>query len=236
MPTTAQTLKPGYVLHQRAYRETSAIVEVLTREEGRVGVVARGVRAQRGKARPPLQPFQRYLFGWRGRGELMNLTTWELNGSHRYLQGSGLVSGLYLNELLVRLLQRDDPHPAVFDAYVVALTGLAEASTRQLALRAFEKRLLSAIGYGLELNLDVESGSPLSPATLYLYDPDAGPRPAPPNAQSGGLCVHGATLLAVDEDRLETEQARREAKGLMRALLHHYLQGRPLISRTLLRG
>lgn len=228
----APALHDGFVLHRRPYRETSALLEILTPDHGRIGAVARGARARRGDG--ALQPFQATLFGWRGRGELLTLVSWEVRERARGLQGHGLVSGLYLNELLVRLLPRNDPQPELHAVYTATLDTLADADRREAALRRFERCLLAAIGYGLELQCDT-SGAPLRAEMRYRYAPESGPQPVQDGDASPDL-VSGATLLALGRDAPLDITQLREAKHLMRALLQHQLGGRPILSRGLLRG
>ncbi|NIR62124.1 MAG: DNA repair protein RecO [Gammaproteobacteria bacterium] len=223
-------LQPAYVLHQRPFRNTSLLLELLTPGHGRVGLVARGVRTQRSRLRPLLQAFRPLLVSWSGRGELGTLTGVEGAERAPSLQGRALLAGFYLNELLVRLLGRHDPHADLFTAYHDALQALA-GSWGEAALRIFEKRLLQALGYGLVLEHEVERGRALEPEALYCYRLEHGPVPA--KAGEAGLTVHGATLLALARERLESARALREAKALTRAALGLYLGDRPLKSRDL---
>ena len=225
-------LEPAYVLHRRPYRETSLLVEALTREHGRVGLVARGAQGDRSRLRGTLQPFVPLLLSWSGQQELMSLTGAEGAGGGT-LPGRALLSGFYLNELLIRLLPRLDPHPAIYDAYVEALAGLARREVEEAVLRVFEKRLLGSLGYGLVLGGADCTGNPLDPEGTYRYQVETG---AIPGDSSGeGVTVRGATLLAVAEERVGDQRSAREAKQLMRYVLQHYLGDRPLESRSLFR-
>jgi DNA repair protein RecO (recombination protein O) len=228
--TPTPNLYDGYVLHGRKYRETSALLELITKEHGRVGAVARGVR-RKNQSGP--QPFQPYLLGWRGRGELVTLTSWDAAERPMRLQGTALVSALYVNELLVKLLQRQDPYPEVYDAYVAVLPQLGAVETRESSLRIFEKRLVSALGYGLELGVGERMG--LDPAVRYRYRPDAGLEPAQPGTDDNWT-VSGATLLALESESFSTPAELLEAKRLMRVVIEDRLEGRRLVSRSLLRG
>lgn len=229
-------LEPAYVLHRRPYRETSLLVEALTREHGRIGLVARGARGERSRLRGTLQPFVPLLLSWSGQRELMSLTGAEcVEGEtpRGELPGRALLSGFYLNELLIRLLPRLDPHPAIYDAYVEALAGLARLEVEEAVLRVFEKRLLASLGYGLVLGGADCTGKPLDPEGTYRYQVETG---AIPGDSSGeGVMVQGATLLAVAEERAGDQRSAREAKRLMRYVLQHYLGDRPLESRSLFR-
>lgn len=226
-------LAPAYVLHARAYRETSLLLEGFARDHGRVGLVARGARGRGSKWRGVLRPFQPLLLSWTGRGELGTLTGAETSAAAHLTTGALLAGGFYLNELLIRLLARDDPHPALFGAYDDTLGALGRGEPPEPALRIFEKRMLGDLGYALVLERDA-AGRALSPDTLYHYDLESGPV-AVAGVREGALAVRGRTLLALAEERLDDERALAEAKRLTRAALGHYLGARPLRSRELWR-
>jgi len=228
-------LAPAFLIHRRPYRETSALLEVFTREHGRVGLVARGARRPRSPLRAALRPFVPLLLAWSGRGELGTLRSVEVPVAAAELAGRELVSGLYLNELVLRLTHRDDPHPTLFDAYAAALAALGRGEEVELTLRRFEKRLLEAIGYGMRLEREAESDAPVVRERRYAYRPDRGP--SAERARSGeSVEVSGATLLALAAEGALGPAEQREAKRLMRFLIALHLGGRPLASRTLLRG
>lgn len=232
MPTRTE-LTPAYVLHGRNYRETSVLLEVLSREYGRVGLVARGARGGRSRLRGVLRPFLPLLVSWSGRGELGTLTGAEADGPVRLPEGAMLAGGFYLNELLIRLLARNDPHPALFDAYDRALVRMSERGTVEPALRVFETRLLSELGYALLLSRE-SGGEPVRRDRLYRYHLEEGPV-AVPRITDGMLGVHGETLLAMAAEDYANERVLAEAKQLNRAALSQYLGGRPLRSRDLVR-
>ncbi len=223
-------LEPAYVLHRRPYRETSLLVEAFARGHGRVGLVARGARGDRSTLRGALQPFRPCLLSWSGRQELMTLTAAEAAGGAP-IEGRALLAGLYLNELLIRLLPRSDPHPALYDDYTRTLGLLASDEDQEPVLRVFEKRLLEALGYGMVLGGADAAGRPLEPERTYRYQVETGPLPEDHSAD--GVAVRGATLLAVAEERIGDRALAREAKQLMRYVLQHYLGDRPLESRSL---
>ncbi|HET7587241.1 MAG TPA: DNA repair protein RecO [Gammaproteobacteria bacterium] len=225
-------LQPAYILHQRPWRDTSGLIEAFTRPAGRIGLVARGVRRPRSKLKAALQPFQPLLLSWTGRGDLATLTEAETTGRPVVLAGSRLLCGFYVNELLIRLLHRHDPHPDLFDDYARCLTGLAGAAREEVALRLFEKQLLTACGYGLNLTHEVDSGESVEAGRQYEYLLEQGPRQA--SHGSGGLTLPGESLLALASDRLEDEEALRDAKRLLRAALDLYLGDKPLKTRQVL--
>lgn len=228
----ATTLHAGYVLHARSYRETSLLLEIFTREHGRLGAVARGA-ARRGRQSRP-QPFEPWLFGWRGARDLVTLTGWESGGRAQRLQGTALVSGLYLNELLVRLLERQDPHPTLHDTYSHTLPLLGDATAREPALRRFEMSLVAESGYGIDFASEGESGEPVVSGHSYRFREGVGLERASGSANAQDI-FPGASLLALAEDRLDDAVVLRDAKHLMRIILDRLLDGRPLVSRALLR-
>lgn len=228
--------QPGFVLHARHYSETSLILEVFTREQGRVGLLAKGARRRSSPWQGMLKPFQPLLLSWSGRGDLALLIGAEPDGAAVALDVDSLYCGFYLNELLLRLLHRHDPHELLFDAYRSALHALAGAALPEIVLRIFEIRLLSDIGYGLVLDRDILDNAPLMPEALYEYALDRGPmRVAEPDIQRPprGIRIHGESLMALAQEQLMTPRALRETKLLVRAALSRHLGGRPLHSRRL---
>jgi DNA repair protein RecO (recombination protein O) len=223
-------LQPAYVLHRRAYRETSLLVETFTAGYGRVGMVAKG--AKRGRWQAVLQPFQPLLLSWSGRGELRTLTGAEPQGPVPMVAGRSLFTGFYLNELLLKLLPREDSHPELFARYSESLGMLSV--DEEWSLRLFERDLLRGLGYGLSLDYDA-SGEPLDSDRLYHYEAEQGAVPVN-RPVAGQLAVHGCSLLALGEHAEADERARRETKRLLRAILGIYLNGRILESRALYRS
>lgn len=222
--------QPAYVIHTRRYRETSLLVEALTLDFGKVGLVARGATRPKSALRPLLQPFVPLHLSWQGRGELKTLRQAEPAGTARRPDGRVALSGLYLNELMQRLLPRDDAHPELFSAYVEAMGGLLDESRVEPALRRFEVRLLHVLGYGLVLDHEPLTGEAIRADAAYDYDPHGGPR----RTQAGlGLNLRGGSLLAMAEDRYQDEHTRADAKRLLRAVLRVHLGERPLKSREL---
>ncbi len=228
-------LDPCFVLHQRAWRETSLIVEVFSTHSGRLGLVARGARRASSPLRGLLQPFVPLLVSWSDRGELGTLRAAEVDGVALPLSGRGLAGGLYLNELIMRLVHRHDPHPGLLLDYRRALSGLREGTDIEPVLRVFEKRLLSAVGYGLLLEREAGSEVPVRDETRYRYVPEQGPV-VDARGESPGIDVSGATLLALSRESLESAEHMREAKRLMRYLLDRLLGPRPIASRMLFRS
>ncbi|WP_109511292.1 DNA repair protein RecO [Pseudomonas ovata] len=219
--------QPAFVLHSRAYRENSALVDFLT-PQGRLRAVLRNARGKAGTLARPFVPLEAEF---RGRGELKNVGRMEGAGIARWLVGEALFSGMYLNELLIRLLPTEDPHPAVFDHYAATLVALAEGRPLEPLLRSFEWRLLDDLGYGFALDTDVE-GQPLDATGLYRLRVDAGLERV--WLLQPGL-FQGVELLAMAEADWSVPGALAAAKRLMRQALAVHLGGRPLVSRELFR-
>lgn len=231
-------LQPGFVLHTRPYRETSLLLELFTREHGRLAAVARGARGRRPRWGSALRAFGELGLAWHGRGELASLGAAEPLGPWPRPSGRRLACGLYLNEVLMRLLRRDDPHPELFDSYREAVRALAEGSASEaVVLRVFERDLLAAAGYGLQLLQDA-TGQPLDPVGWYCYRPEHGPVPweASAGRAEPGPRLRGAALLALAAGCPDADAARGELRALTRAALQPHLGERPLKSRELYAG
>ncbi len=228
-------LTPGFVIHRRPYRETSLLLEVFARDHGRLGLLARGARQPRSRRAQLLQPFVPLQLGWTGRGELPVLTGVETDGPPLLspLDGRAVIA-LYLNELLLRLNAREDPHPALYDAYRRALAELAGDARPDHALRRFELTLLESMGYGLQLRHEALSGAPIQAGGAYRYVHEQGPVAAAGGQAGVGTSVSGATLLGLAGGGLESTVQRREARALLRGAIKHYLGGRALRTRELL--
>ncbi len=238
----------GYVLHTYPYSETSLIADVFSREHGRLALLARGARRPRSAMRGTLLGFQPLELGWFGGGEVKTLAKAEWCGGLPLLQGKSLLVGYYLNELLLKLLPREDAHEQLFDAYEEALVGLAGNSTNPLTnsptnppanlpsnapiLRRFEKALLRELGYGLLLDQEAGSGAAVVATRDYVYIIERGPVEAPSD-DDGSVKLSGRTLLDMAQDRYEEPRTQTESKQLMRRLLAHYLNGQALQSRKI---
>jgi DNA repair protein RecO (recombination protein O) len=230
----------GYVVHTYPYKETSLIVEAFTRHFGRVALLARGARRPRSAMRGVLLSFQKLRFSWSASAELGTLRSAEWSGALRPLRGRGLMCGFYLNELLLRLLPREDAHESLFDVYGEALAGLSAGDNLPATLRRFEKRMLAELGYAPLLDRDAAS-QPIDPQRQYVYEPERGPvaasgsQPGEHGGQRGGqLVVSGRTLLDVAADDYARAETRDEARSLMRTLITQRLHGRELHTRVVL--
>ncbi|KEA65571.1 DNA recombination and repair protein RecO [Marinobacterium lacunae] len=212
----------GYVLHTRPYRESSLLVDLLTLEEGKISAVARGARRPKSRLRAALQPFQVLQLGWHGRHELKNLGGVEHVEVQPPLSGTALLCGLYVNELLQRLLQSGESCPRIFLYYRYVLNELQSGEDIEGALRTFERQLLEELGFGLGLH-------GLDTRLEYRFESQLGLVPAV--AGQGGYS--GRLLAAIAEDNYRDEEVRRCAKRLMRQALGDLLGDRPLNSRLL---
>lgn len=225
--------EPGYVLHSYPYKETSLIVEVFTRSYGRAGLLARGARRPRSAMRGTLLAFHRVSLSWSASGELGTLRAVEWIGGQPGLAGLGLMCGFYLNELLLKLVPREDPHEGLFDAYAESLKRLAAAGSEETVLRAFERRLLGELGYAPVLDRDAASGAPIDPGRRYVYELDRGPV-ATNGENAGALTLGGQTLLDIARDEYARADTRDEARRLLRTLIAQRLGGQVLHTRAVL--
>lgn len=217
----------AYVLHTRPYRDTSLLVDCFTLEHGKVSLVARGARRPGSRLRASIQPFVPLQLSWQGRQELKTLSLAEAVAPPLFLQGRALLCGLYVNELLQRLLQPLDPHPRLYVYYQYVLNELVSGEDIEGALRTFEHQLLSETGYAPDL-------SGLDASKVYLLDAEDGLGPvATVPAGAAPRCFHGGHLQAVSQDDYSDPAVRRAAKRLMRLLIEQLLGGKALHSREL---
>jgi DNA repair protein RecO (recombination protein O) len=221
-------LTPGYLLHQRPYRDSGRILEVFTREHGRLTLFARGARGPQSRLAAVLQPFQLLLVSYSGRGDAATLTGAEVPAYEPPVPGSSLMGAFYLSELLMKLTTRHDPAPALFDAYQSALTTLRTGALEP-ALRLFEKRLLEAIGYGLDLTAEAGGGAPITAGAHYHFRPQEG-LVAVAADTPGALA--GESLLALSREELSGRVTLEDARRLLRSALAECLEGRPLLTRA----
>ncbi|MEE4302727.1 MAG: DNA repair protein RecO [Wenzhouxiangella sp.] len=226
--------QPGWVVHRRPWRETSLLIEFFSREHGRIGLVAKGARSARSPWRGLAEPFVPLSASWSRRGEMGTLTGLEPAGDRHVLAGRALWCGLYVNELLLRLLERDDPHPTVFDACEAVFSGLAGGEEPQsLLLRRFELALLGGMGVAPDFEFDAAGGDAIRPAGLYHLQPEVGFVPV---ERSGAGVFHGSAIRALAAGSTDQRETAREMRELMRTLIDHHLAGRELASRRLLSG
>ncbi len=226
----------AYVLHAYPYSETSLLVEAFTRSHGRLPLLAKGARRPGSTLRGTLLAFQPLSASWSGRGEVRTLVRCEWHGGQPLLSGERLLCGFYLNELLLRLLAREDPHEQLFDWYVEAVAGLAHDTDHGPLLRAFERRLLAGLGYALPLEREAGSDIPIEPERLYRYDPEQGATPVVDGTgPDDTLVVPGRVLLEIARDDYAAPATAQAAKQLMRLAIARRLDRQPLHSRTIFR-
>jgi DNA repair protein RecO (recombination protein O) len=225
-------LEPGFVLHTYAYKETSLVVEAFTRKYGRVALLARGARRPRSAMRGVLLAFHPLRLTWTSSAEMGTLISAEWGGGQKALAGIGLMCGFYINELLLRLLPREDAHEALFDVYGAALSRLSAGDAQAPVLRSFERRMLAELGYAPVLDRDAASGSAIEPDKRYAYEAERGP--VETRRESGDAVVSGRTLMDMAADDYEDARTREEARRLMRALIADRLGNQSLHTRAVL--
>ncbi|HEY3049173.1 MAG TPA: DNA repair protein RecO [Polaromonas sp.] len=243
MATKRISDEPAYVLHRYDWSESSLILEVFTRQYGRVALVARGAKKPSSNFRPILLPLQPLHIAFGGDAEIRTLKSAEWQGGHVMPTGDALLSGYYLNELLMRLLARDDPHPALFDAYSATVQLLASQSMEALplALRAFELRLLRDIGLLPMLDAETATLAPLEPHTHYVLVAEAGLRQAHADDRASLPGEQWQALQqGLGEGALFSDTVRACIPGLqalktqLRALLHYHCGVKVLKTRQMM--
>lgn len=220
-------LAPAYVLHQYPYRDTSRIVEVFSSDYGRLTLFARGANGPKSTLRGVLRPFQRMLLSWSGKGEACQLVTAEIDGLVTSFSPNRLMSGFYLNELLLKLTERCDPHPEIFHSYSACVQGLCNGELQEPTLRRFEKRLLNDLGYGLEL-LHTCAGLPVEPDRYYRFAAERGLQLCMAETP-GAVC--GQSLVDLQAESFGDARSLRDAKRMLRSAIDACLDGRSLKSR-----
>ena len=218
----------GFILHRRPFSESSLLVDVFTREYGRLTLMAKGSRRAKSRITGLFIPFKPLLLSWGGRGELPVLTGIESLQHYLNLDYIGRSCGYYKNELLLKLLHRYDSHEILFDKYEESLFALMKRQNPFTVLRIFEKYLLQETGFGLILDREVETGEAINPGGYYNYHPLRGPVYTP---KTDPLAVSGQTLIALHTEIFETELQHKEARWLNRMLINIQLNGKTLSTR-----
>ena len=226
------TGQPAFVLHSYPYKETSLIVDLFTRDFGRVGLVAKGAKRPHSQLRGVLQTFQPLQASWSGKSELRTLIDAEWVGGMLPLERGALLCGFYLNELLVKLIARDDPHPLLFDHYVATLNQLAHDEPAPIVLRKFERALLKQTGVAADFTHCTSSRAKVEADADYVVDPERGPRRA--REAEVWPVVAGKTLLDMEREDYADPVTQGQSKQLMRFQLAHHLGGAPLNTRQIL--
>lgn len=230
MAYTKQENQAVYILHTYPFKETSLIVELFTQPLGRVSVVAKGARRPRSSLRGMLQSFQGLQATWSGNQELKTLHSLEWSNALISLEGDALVCGFYMNELLLRLLPREDPHEKLFDFYDRAIKKLAEGNALAVVLRQFELNLLQELGYQVPLDHDI-NGESIDLNCNYFYAVGYGASKIKKN--SDAINVSGKTLIDMAKNDYDDATTEKQSKQLMRYLIAFYLGDKPLNSKKL---
>ncbi|MDH5395864.1 MAG: DNA repair protein RecO [Gammaproteobacteria bacterium] len=226
------SLQPAFILHGRDFRDTSRLLDIFTRDFGRISLVAKGARSARSKTHGILQVFTPLIISWSGKGDVQTLTGAESTKHAINLSGKQVMSAYYINELLQRLMTQHDPHPELFDIYKNTLEYFSHAED-EVVLRRFEKYLLSEIGYGLNLEYDAENSAEIDANEKYYYLIDKGPVNIKYTNINDTFIISGRTLIDMTSEKFSSKESQLEAKQLMRVILNHYLGDKPLKTRSL---
>ena len=224
--------QPAYVLHHRPFRDSSQLLDVISRDYGKVSLVARGSRSAKSKLRGVLRPFQALRLSWFLRSDLGTLTGAEIDAAPLSLSGDALMAAYYVNELVLNFLHRHDPQPEIFDAYAQTLTALSRSDALAANLRVFEIELLRLLGYALNLEHDANLHEPIDTERFYEYRVEQGPVSV--SRSDGPMVFAGSSLVAIAESQFDDPAVLRDAGRLLREVIRHHLDGRELKSRKVL--
>ncbi|NNF41264.1 MAG: DNA repair protein RecO [Woeseiaceae bacterium] len=224
--------QPAYVLHHRAFRDSSQILDLVTRDHGKVALVARGSRGARSRLAGVLRPFLPLSISWVSRSDLGTLTGAEATGTPAGVSGDAMLAAFYVNELLLNFLHKHDPQPEIFAQYEQAIASLVGTSNIAACLRRFEIELLGLLGYALNLQHEAGTHAGLEPRTNYEYRVDQGPVAV--SRSEGPLVFSGASLLSMEARKFEDPEVLRAAGRMLRAVIAHHLGGKELKSRKVL--
>lgn len=225
--------EPAWLLHHRPFRDNSRLLDVLTRDHGRLTLVARGSRSAKSRLKGFLRPFTPIAVSWFSRSDLGTLTGAETNGAPVSLRGDALLSGYYLNELLMNLMHRHDPQTEIFDVYANTVQSLATGAAISPALRGFEMELLRMLGYALNLLYDNETQAELSAEQRYEYRAESGP--VLTGDRDGVMIFYGRELAAIERREFDNPSVLEGANRLLRGVIAYHLNGKELKSRKVLR-
>jgi len=224
--------QPAYILHRRPFRDSSQILDILTREHGKVAVVARGSRGSKSRLAGVLRPFLPLRVSWVAKSDLGTLTGAEAAGAPSGLRGDALLSAYYVNELMLHFLHRHDPQPEIYELYAQAIQALCGANNVAACLRHFELEFLSLLGYAVNLDREAGTETDVDPDRNYGYRVEEGPVPV--ERSEGTLVFSGATLLAIAAGQFDDAEVLRAANRLLRDVVSHHLGGKELQSRKVL--
>lgn len=221
-----------FVLRTIPIKESSLVVDIFTRNHGRLSLIAKGARRRKSELRGYIQPFQLLLVSWTGRGELPIMTSLVNKENHIGIGGRQVYCSYYLNELIIRFLRQAAPYLELFDIYRATLNDLNDTDRQFHALRVFEKNLLKFLGYELVLKTEADGSAVIQPDRLYHYDFESGPIPA---THPGDSSVSGRALLAIEAERFNSSQVRQESRQFLRQAIEHYCEGNTNRSREVYR-
>lgn len=225
-------LTPCFILHYRPYLESSLILDVFSREHGRLHLIAKGAKREKSRFSGLLQPYQRLLMAWSGKSELMTLTDVETDFDSYELSDVRVIAGFYINELLIKLLHQHESHSELFDIYDEALLDISVSENIDMVLRIFEKELLRSLGYGLVLDRVIDDGQAIEAEKNYYYLSDTGPLANIPSTKNY-VEISGKSLLALESGDLQNKLILKETKRLMRFIIQGHLGDKQLASRVL---
>jgi DNA repair protein RecO (recombination protein O) len=231
MMMSSGALEPAFILHARNYRDTSLILDLLTRATGRYSMVVKGARSPRSRVRSRLQPFVPLLVASVGRGELKTSTSIDFPANPYLLSGDSLMLGMYINELLYRVLGKFDPLNELYDQYEIVLDELQRIDNNVLAVRRFELQLLGELGYGIDFDYDARSSEPVQSELHYQYVVHEGFHQT---TRADADLFPGRELQHLSAGNLEEVDDRR-LRNLARLSLAQLLGDKPLKSRSLFR-
>ena len=223
---------PCYILHRRDYSESSLILEILSREHGRVSLIAKGAKRNKKQQGISYSLYQEYLMSWVSKSELGTLIDVELATIMTSMSPKQMMTGFYMNEIILRLLHKHESHPELFDSYNSTVRELSNDNTEQVLIRYFEKILLQSLGYGVIFDQDLNTGKDIVADVNYYYKLDFGPTSNKQDS-GAGIPVSGSTLIGLNNETLMDTKNKNEAKRLLRSLLNQYLGEKPLESRKL---
>jgi len=223
----------AWVLHHRPFRDSSRILDIFSRDHGRLALVARGSRSGKSRLKGVLRPFLPLQLSWIIRSDMGTLTGAEMNGPPISLAGDALMSGYYVNELMLKLLHRHDPQPEVFATYESAIPALNGATDLAAVLRRFEMDVLALLGYALNLDHDMRSGEAIRQDATYEYQVEQGPVAV--NGREGPMVFSGRELRAIAQFEFGDPGVLNAAGRLLRQVIAWHLDGKELQSRKVLR-
>ena len=224
--------QPSWVLHQRPYRDTSSIIDIFSRDFGRISIVAKGSRSPKSKFRGLLRPFLPMNLSWYSGKNLGNLTDIEVTEKPYNLTGDSLLSAYYLNELIIKFLLKDDSQVEIYDLYSRTISSLIQARDIAPILRIFELEFLRLIGYGLNLNFEAGTEFPVKSNLFYEYKPDVGLVIS--ESKDKPYVFGGADIKAINQRDFQSNKTIKTANKLLKSIITYHLDGRQLKTRKVL--